>query len=61
MFSDRTLINRRNVTSDAKNSYRANRDFLITIVKSRVIVGAMKIIGFESKDGDPANFPMPKM
>lgn len=59
MYSDRSLINRRNVTSDAKNSYRANRDFLMTIIKSRVVVGAMKVIGFKSKDGNPENFPLP--
>lgn len=49
MFSDRTLINQRNVTNDPKSSYRANRDFLITVVESRVIVCAMKVLGLRGR------------
>ena len=43
MYSDRTLINRRNVVNDPKNAYAANRDFLILEVKARVIAAAMEV------------------
>ena len=57
MFSDHSLINRRNVTSDAKNSYRAKQDFLITIIRLQAVVDAMKVISFTSNDGSPENYP----
>ena len=53
MYSDRTLINRRNVVNDPKNAYAANRDFLILEVKARVIAAAMEVLGFESNSGTP--------
>ena len=49
MFSDRTLINRRNVTRDPHDNYRADRDFFLILLKSRVIAAAMKVFGLESK------------
>jgi len=49
MFSDRTLINRRNVTSDPHSAYRADKDFFITTLEARVLAAAMKILGFQSK------------
>ena len=59
MFADRTLINRRNVTSDTHSSYRANRDFFSVVFTSRVIVAAMKVLGFENKAGAPSNHSLP--
>lgn len=53
MFSDRTLINRRNVTGDTHSSYRANRDFLSIVFESRVIAAAMKVLGFENQSSMP--------
>ena len=60
MFSDRTLINRRNVTSDTHSSYRANRDFLSVVLQSRVIAAAMKVLGFEDQSGMPTKHQLPK-
>ena len=60
MFSDRTLINRRNVTSDTHSSYRANRDFLSVVFQSRVIAAAMKVLGFEDQSGMPTKHQLPK-
>lgn len=60
MYSDRTLINRRNVVNDPKNAYAANRDFLILEVKARVIAAAMEVLGFQSKSGAPTKFPIPE-
>ena len=53
MFSDRTLINRWNVTGDTHLSYRANRDF-----ESRVIVAAMKVLGFKNQSSLPSNLQL---
>ena len=60
MFADRTLINRRNVTSDTHSSYRANRDFLSVVFESRVITAAMKVLGFEDQSGMPTKRQLPK-
>ena len=58
MFSDRGLINRRNVTGDVTSSYRPNRDYLWIVLKSRVITAAMTVLGFESKSSMPTKFPL---
>ena len=58
-FSDRTLINRRNVKADPKSACRADRDFLL-VLKSRIIATVMTVLGFENKSGQPKNFPLPE-
>ena len=60
LFSDCTLINRRNVTGNPHSSNRANRDFLYIIFKSRVITAAMKVLGFTDKSSEPANYKLPE-
>ena len=59
MFSDRTLINRRNVTGDTHSSYRANRDFLSIVFESRVIAAAMEVLGFENQSSMPTKHQLP--
>lgn len=60
MYSDRTLINRRNVKGDPSSAYRADRDFFVLAVKSRVIAAAMTALGFPNKSGQPVNCPLPE-
>lgn len=60
LFSDRTLLNRRNVTGDPHSSYRANRDFLHIIFHSQVITAAMTVLGFADKSSAPAHYPLLK-
>ena len=60
MFSDRTLINRRNVVCDPKNAYIPNRDFVLLELKARVIAAAMDVLGFESQTSLPSKFPIPE-
>jgi len=60
MFSDRTLINRRNVTGDTHSSYRANRDFFSILFTSRIIAAAMSVLGFANKSGAPAKHTLPE-
>ena len=59
MVADRTVINRRNVCSDVKSAYRADRDFLSTVLKPRVIAAAMNVLGLENKTGKPSKFVLP--
>lgn len=59
MFSDRTLINRRNVTKDPHDNYRADRDFFLLLLKLRVIAAAMKVLGLKSKESQPTNNSLP--
>ena len=53
------MINRRNVCSDVKSAYRADRDFLSTVLKSRVIAAAMNVLGLENKTGKASKFVLP--
>ena len=60
LYSDRTLINHRNVKAEPQTAYRADRDFLILVVKSRVIVAAMEELGFAGKSSQPTKCPIPE-
>ena len=53
------MINRRNVCSDVKSAYRADRDFLSVVLKSRVIAAGMNVLGLENKTGKPSKFVLP--
>lgn len=57
--SDRILINRRNVKSDPQTAYHADRDFLILVLKSRVIAAGMAVLGFADKESQPSKYPLP--
>ena len=59
MYSDRTLINRRNVKAEPQSAYRPDRDFLEIVIKSRVIAAAMLQLGFTGKCSQPSKFPLP--
>ncbi|KAK3724040.1 hypothetical protein QZH41_020320, partial [Actinostola sp. cb2023] len=59
LYSDRTLINRRNVTQDPHANYRSDRDFFLLILQSRVIVAAMNVLGLDKKDSKPTRFVIP--
>ena len=59
MFADRTVINRRNVASDVKSAYGADRDFLSALLKSRIIAAAMNVLRFKNRTGKPSKFILP--
>ena len=59
LFSDKNLLNQRNVTGDVQSSYRADRDFLEIVFQSRIIAAAKKVLGFENKTGKPTKFNLP--
>jgi len=60
LYSDRTLINRRNVVSDPRTAYAADRDFLLLELEARIIVAAIKVLGFNCASGPPSNCPIPE-
>ena len=60
MFSDRTLMNRRNVTGDTHLSYGAIMDFFSILFTSRIIAAAMSVLGFANKSGALAKHTLPK-
>ena len=59
MFSDRNVINRRNVREDPHTAYRADRDFLVLEVTARVVAAAFHVLGMESKQDKPKHFTIP--
>lgn len=59
MVSDRNVINRRNVRADPHSAYRADRDFLILEVTSRVVAAAYQVLGLTSKTDRPKHVPIP--
>ena len=59
LIYSRFFSGKSDVTSDTHSSYRANRDFFSVVFTSRVIVAAMKVLGFENKAGAPSNHSLP--
>lgn len=61
MFSDRTLINRRNVKGNVSAAANACRRFFQLEVEARVIAASMKVLGMKSLgDKHPVNHPLPE-
>ena len=58
LYSDRTLIDRRNVKAEPQSAYRADRDFLVLVIQARVIVAAMTELGFTDKSSQPVKCPL---
>ena len=61
MFSDRTLINRRNVKGNVSAAANACRRFFQLEVEARVVAASMKVLGMKSLgDKHPVNHPLPE-
>ena len=52
MYSDRNLVNRRNVKGDVTAAANACRRFLQLEVETRVVAAAMEILGMSSLDDE---------
>ena len=48
------------MTSDPSKAYRADRDFFLVVIQSRVLAAAMEILGIQSKSSPPTKCPMPQ-
>ena len=60
LYSDRTLIDRRNVKAKPQSAYRADRDFLVLVIQARVIAAAMTELGSTDKSSQPVKCPLPE-
>ena len=53
LYSDRNLIDRRNVSSDVSHRVNPSKRFLALTIRARVVAATMKILGMETVDGMP--------
>ncbi|XP_074619605.1 uncharacterized protein LOC141878531 [Acropora palmata] len=58
LYSDRTLIDRRNVKAEPQSAYHADRDFLVLVIQARVIAAAMTELSFTDKSSQPVKCPL---
>lgn len=55
LYSDRNLINRRNVRSDVSDAVNACRSFFQLAVESRVVAACLHVLNMVDLDGTPNN------
>ena len=60
LFSDRNVINQRNVKADAHDAYAPNKQMFLLAVKARIIACAMKTLGMEKIDSRPTSYIYPE-
>ena len=61
LYSDRNLINRRNVKGDVDSAVNAARRFFLTEVEARIVAAAMTELGMDEFDSTPENDPTAKL
>ena len=61
LYSDRNLINRRNVKGDVDSAVNAFRRFFLTEVEARIVAAAMTELGMDEFDSTPENDPTAKL
>ena len=61
MYSDRNLINRRNVKADVHEAYTQCKEFFLLEFEARVVAAALKILGMSSIDASPVTMKMPHL
>lgn len=54
------MINRLNVREDPHTAYRADRDFMVLVVTSRIIAAAFHVLGLDSRQGKPTRLLIPE-
>ncbi len=59
LYSDRTLIDRRNVSKDISNHVNACKRFFSLCIKVRVVVAALKVLEIDSIDSVPDSSILP--
>ena len=55
LYSDRNLINRRNVKSDVSDAVNACRRFFQLAVEARVVAACLQVLDMVNVDGKPNN------
>ena len=59
MFSDRNLINRRNVVTEVKKKFSACQEFFLMEVEARLVAATLNVLQISSLDGMPAESILP--
>lgn len=54
MYSDRNLVNRRNVKSDVSSAANACRRFFEIEIEARVVAAGLKVLEMDDVDGKPS-------
>ena len=60
MFSDRTLVNRRNVVTDVSKRFDANKKFFILEVHARIVAAFLVILGIKYMEEQPSDKILPQ-
>ena len=60
MFSDRTLVNRRNVVTDVSKRFDANKKFFILEVHARIVAAFLVILGIKYMEEQPSEKILPQ-
>ena len=60
LYSDRNLVNRRNVKADVDSAVNAARHFFMMEVEARIVAAAMTELGMKEFDSTPENGPSPE-
>lgn len=61
LFSDRNLINRRNVVEDVKKKFSACKQFFNLEIEARVVAAALNILGIHSMEEAPNEELLPEL
>ena len=61
MFSDRNLINRRNVKGNVHQAYTQYKDFFILEFETRVVAAALQVLGMSALDDTPTKMRIPQL
>ena len=61
MYSDRNLINHRNVKAYVHEAYTQCKEFFLLEFEGRVVAAALKILGMSSMDALPVTMKMPHL
>ena len=61
LYSDRNLINRRNVKGDVDSAVNAARRFFLTEVEARIVAASMTELGMDEFDSIPENDPISEL
>ena len=59
MFSDKLLVNCRNLSTEVKKKYSACKQFFFKEIEARIVAAAMSILGLQTMNGTPSKTKLP--
>ena len=60
MYSDRNLINRRNVKGEVHQAYTQCKEFFMLEFETRVVAAAFQVLGMSSLEDTPSSLKIPQ-